>query len=641
MDKKNTTIGLLLIGIAFYLLFNGAKNNNAAMSEQQLASGEKQAQMAPAQNAVMQPKAAAEVKTSAKAIAPNKEEIFVLDNGFIKVDISNLGASIKQVELLKHKKEQSGKENLIMHANDTVRALAVGIDAKGQEPVETFAPFVLTAKGKNAAEYEAVVNGIKIIRKFWLDDNFTKEYSPYTVFTSTKIVNLTGSELKNKQFWLSLGMAFPTEGDIAGRNLEMGAYDGNGVKFVSASSVVGSAGFMGFMASDPKQLYVLERPNTVWATVKNQPFAALFTSDSKKADKVAIKPVQWDINNPDKLLRTAIEGFMAFPIDTLANNGEWELSGSYYIGPKDIYALQAMGKEQDLAMSFGWLGFVSKPLLMFLNVIHALVGKVSVEWAWGWSIIILTILVRLVVWPLMNKQYRSSMRMAMLAEPIKKIKEKFKNDPQKVQKETWALYGEYGINPMAGCLPALIQLPIFLGLYFMLQSVGDFRFAHFLWIKDLSLPDTLPGNPAIMGIPIHLLPIINGLFTIAQMFLTPMTVSEPSQKFMIRGMPIFFLVLFYSFPSGLLLYWTVQSMFGFFQVLYVRCTRESLEEIKSKAKPKKGPSFMEKLQKMAEEGQRIRQEQERTGKKPSIFNNAAAAHERKKNPGGRSTPPKR
>lgn len=609
MDKKNTTIGILLIAVAFYLLLSDAKKaqeyNAVATS---VASQTTQATLSPKT-------ATPEIDATATGShAKVKEEFFDLDNGVIKARVSNLGAAIKDITLATHKKAQDGEDAFVLSEDDYISPLSIALSEKGAEPKDIKSPFTLVKKGKNAVEYEAIINGLKIKRAFWLDANNSKSYSSNSIWTRTSIENVSGNDISNVDLWLGLGSAIPTQGDINNSNLVVGAYDGDDTEFYSYTKVAGSDGVMGFWATPKSNFYVEEFPEIVWATVKNQAFASIFTADGKKGNKLAMRPVVYDIANENKLLRMGIAGYVAYPIDSLKAGETWELGGFYYAGAKDIYALMDMGTSQDLAMDFGFFSFISKPLLMFLNFIHDIVAKMSPEWAWGWSIVILTCVVRLLMFPLTNKQYRSSMRMSLLAAPVKAIREKYKGDPQRAQREVFALYGEYGINPMAGCLPALIQLPIFLGLYFMLQSVGDFRFAHFLWISDLALPDTIASMPTIFGMPLHVLPLLNAAITITQMSLTPMPSAEPSQKIMMKALPVVLLLLFYTFPSGLLLYWTVQSSFGLVQLLYVRMTKESLEEIKAKKKPRKprkGPSFMEKFQALAEQAQKMKEEQER------------------------------
>lgn len=157
-------------------------------------------------------------------------------------------------------------------------------------------------------------------------------------------------------------------------------------------------------------------------------------------------PLSINLKDPNKYMRNAVAGFMGFEVDTLQPGQVWNLGGSYYVGPKELDRLYSLGGGQDAIMDYGWFGFVSRPLSRLMNWIYSWVSVVSPNWGWGWAIIILTVLVRAVLWPLTSVQIKSSQRMSKLQEPIKALREKYKDDPKKVQQETMKLYSEYGIN---------------------------------------------------------------------------------------------------------------------------------------------------------------------------------------------------
>ena len=175
--------------------------------------------------------------------------------------------------------------------------------------------------------------------------------------------------------------------------------------------------------------------------------------------------------------------------------------------------------------------------------------------------------------------------MAKLQEPLKAIKEKYKDDPKRVQQETMKIYSEYGINPLAGCLPVLIQIPIFIGLYYMLQTSCEIRFAHFLWINDLSLPDTIESLPSIFGIPLHILPLLNAGVTFFQMHLTPSPSTDKTQAMMLKLMPVIMLVFFYTY--------TIPRTYAYFRVLSscMLLLREDTSSIYQANAPDRTPTF--------------------------------------------------
>ncbi len=187
----------------------------------------------------------------------------------------------------------------------------------------------------------------------------------------------------------------------------------------------------------------------------------------------------------------------------------------------------------------------------------------SVVPSWGWSIVIMTICIKLLFWPLTAKASRSQKRMASIQGPMAELKEKHKDNPQKMQQETLKLFKEHQVNPVAGCLPMLIQMPIFLGLFYMLRTASELRFESFLWVSDLSLPDT---QFVVGGFPINILPMIMGVTMFLQMSMMPVSpTADPMQQKIFKFLPFIFLIFLYNFSSGLVLYWTVQNILTIIQ----------------------------------------------------------------------------
>jgi YidC/Oxa1 family membrane protein insertase len=161
--------------------------------------------------------------------------------------------------------------------------------------------------------------------------------------------------------------------------------------------------------------------------------------------------------------------------------------------------------------------------------------------------------------------------MTAIQDPLKEIREKYKNNPNKIQAETMKLFKRYRVNPAAGCLPIFIQIPIFFGLYFMLRTSSELRFAHFLWIRDLSIADTVAR---IGAFPVNILPLVMCVTMVLQMHMTPMPSVDGSQKMVFKLMPVIFLFCCYNFPSGLVLYWTMQNILTILQQYVVSRRRD-------------------------------------------------------------------
>jgi YidC/Oxa1 family membrane protein insertase len=213
-------------------------------------------------------------------------------------------------------------------------------------------------------------------------------------------------------------------------------------------------------------------------------------------------------------------------------------------------------------MQFGFFKWLCVLLVPTLNFFHALLPN------YGVAIILLTLLVRIIFWPLTHKSTESMKRMQAIQPRLKEIQAQFKSEPQKLQQETWALYREHKVNPMSSCLPMLIQIPVFIALFTVLRSAVELRFAPFLWIADLSEPENLfPGLLPLVP-ALNILPFFMAGTMLLQSKLTPAMGDPAQQKMMMWMMPAMMLFMFYSMPSALVLYWTVSQVLAIVQLLW-------------------------------------------------------------------------
>lgn len=233
-----------------------------------------------------------------------------------------------------------------------------------------------------------------------------------------------------------------------------------------------------------------------------------------------------------------------------------------YIGPKRLSLLQKLGNGMDAVMQFGFFTWFCKLLVPTLNFFHSLIPN------YGVAIILLTFLVRIIFWPLTHKSTVSMKKMQELQPKLKELQAKFKDNPQKMQQETWALYRDNKVNPMSSCLPMLIQIPVFIALFNVLRSSVELRYAPFLWVVDLSEPENLLAG--VLPLPLNILPILMAATMALQSWLTPSAGDPQQQKMMMIMMPIMMLVMFYTFPSALALYWTVSQVLAILQMLMIR-----------------------------------------------------------------------
>lgn len=234
----------------------------------------------------------------------------------------------------------------------------------------------------------------------------------------------------------------------------------------------------------------------------------------------------------------------------------------FYLGPKDLQAMSGLPESTGNAVHlayWGWLEPLCRPMLYLLNLLKDLTGS------YGLAIILLTVIVKLVLWPLIHKGNKSMRRMQRVQPLVKELKEKYKDNQPEFSRQMMELYRRENVSPFGGCFPMLLQLPVFIALYSTLDSSVELRHVPFLWAQDLSRPDLV--GPTIMGIGLHPFILIStGLMVLQQKLSPPM--ADPMQHKMMMLMPVIMLVFFYSFPSGLALYWTVNNILSILQMKY-------------------------------------------------------------------------
>ncbi|MBU3068665.1 membrane protein insertase YidC [Aestuariicella sp. G3-2] len=240
------------------------------------------------------------------------------------------------------------------------------------------------------------------------------------------------------------------------------------------------------------------------------------------------------------------------PLETVAAGSTGVISASFYAGPKNIDRLEQIAPYLDLTVDYGWLWWIAKPLFHFLNFIHSLLGS------WGWSIVVLTIIIKAAFFQLSATSYRSMAKMRKFAPEMARMKELYGDDRQKMSQEMMKLYKKEKINPLSGCLPILVQMPVFISLYWVLMESVELRHTPFLWwIQDLSVKD-----------PLFILPVIMGVTMFIQQKLNP-TPPDPTQARIMAMMPFVFTFMFLWFPAGLVLYWVVNNTLSIAQQYFI------------------------------------------------------------------------
>lgn len=250
-----------------------------------------------------------------------------------------------------------------------------------------------------------------------------------------------------------------------------------------------------------------------------------------------------------------ITNLASTPYITLAPGETRSFTCKSYFGPRDEGILESVGGRLSEAISFGWFTPIAMPLLKVLNFFYSYIGN------YGIAIILLTVIIKLIFWPLTHKSYASMKAMSKLQPEMTKIKERFKNDRQRQGQEMMELYKKHRVNPMGGCMPMLIQIPVFFALYRVLYQAIELRHAPFMfWITDLSAKD-----------PYYITPVVMGATMFIQQKLTP-TNTDPNMAKMMLLMPIVFTFMFLNFPAGLVIYWLVNNLLTIAQQVYIHRT---------------------------------------------------------------------
>ena len=487
------------------------------------------------------------------------EELLVITNVRARYTFTSRGGGLKSVELLdypetvsprwKKKVAKDGVATLNLRAPVPVLAILGDASLVGD------GNFTLTHTTNGVHAEKSLVNGLRLSKEFQLSSN-------YLVNASVRLENVSDQPFTlPAQEWV-VGTAAAMGPDDGGMNDGAMWFDGKSVQ----DQLVGwfSGGGFACIRSAPRTEYLAGSNNVVWVAAHNQFFALMAMPKEPGAQIVArlvnLPPFPNVEPMPGAPAPQGIQTALVYPTATLAAHQAVERQIVLFVGPKEYRLLARIGEEfqnqADLVMNFGkYLGFFAKALLLAMNWVHDVTRL-----GYGWTIVLITVIIKVLFWPLTAASTRSMKRMQVLAPEMKALKEKYKDDMQKFTQKQWELYRKHKVSPMSGCLPMAIQMPVFIGFFTMIRSAIELRGARFLWIADLSKPDTLCMIPGT-NFPFNLLPLLMGGSMLWQSHLTPPSPGmDPAQAKIMRYMPLMFLVFLYNYSSGLALYWTVNNV---------------------------------------------------------------------------------
>ncbi len=546
----------------------------------------------------------------------------------VEFAITSHGGGIKTAALLKQFAVGSRTEKVVLnqHAPAPIGAICEGPD--------DYITLYHNLKVKDGAIYcEATTPaGLKITKKWSLEQDSKSAGAPWMLKLVVTFTNNGKASAKLGNYSIFTGSATP----LHPREWE----NQGGAFFLDDGSLTNtdSSWFKKGFFRGARPLFQESVEDLEYGGVSNQFFTTLIRPAGKQASNFWAKAKKVRIPGDDEdSPKYSVRAGFTLPERTLEPGEFANFSYDIYIGPKHYSILKKMDTDTDEVMNYGWFAPISVLLNNVLNWLHdSVFSKTANKWAWGLSIIALTILIRIAIWPLHNKSTRTMKRMSKLQPIMKEMREKYKDNPNKLNQETMKLYKEYQINPMGGCLPMFLQIPIFFGYYRMLQYAVELRGQSFLWVEDLSMPDTLhtfelPFSLPLLGdqLPVNILPILMAVTMVLQMKMTPKTGDKMQQRIMMF-MPLMFFFFCYNFASALALYWTTQNIFSIGQTwLTNRLPEPELTKRVKPGKPGK-KTFMERMAERAEQMQQ--QKQQGDGKAPMRDATPTKKSGKKRNP---------
>ncbi len=512
---------------------------------------------APATLGQGEPTSALNVNTIHPPVVLESEKLIRLDTDDSVYTFSSAGG-LKTVGLVQHKaKPCNGNES----GNDAVILLNHGVELP-----------VFALEGVDDGEFSLSTNfglvsmvstnqaGIRITKEFKAGTN-------YLLHSTITLTNPSKEPITLEQRRLMLGTSMPLQS--GGRYPVWGTQWHNGDDMEDIDEGWFANRTLGCFPGTPRPYFMSLAQPVKWLGVHNR-FFAMTTMPMDGAaggqiysTKTTHRPLNDHQDDGEQYIHhTGILASLQFDAKVLQAGESVVQQFTTYAGPKEYRTLEAHGQtyknSMESVMGFdGFFGFFAKVLLRAMNGIHGF------GLGYALCIIVITVIIKILFWPLTRASTVSMKRMAAYQPQMTEIREKYKEDPQKLNKRMMEFMREHKINPMGGCLPILIQIPVFFGFFTMLRSAVELRGAQFLWACDLSQSDTIAH---VASFPINPLPMIMGVTMLLQARMTPVSpTADPTQQKIMKYMPLMFIVILYNFSAGLTLYWTVQNMLSILQ----------------------------------------------------------------------------
>lgn len=478
---------------------------------------------------------------------------YTLSNEEVTLTFSDLGARLTKAELAGYRATNTDDAKpVVLDTGDLMNLKFDGAAA--------YLTYTVTQPDDKTLVFKTMVGaGVALERTVTLEKDYA--VTVRDAFTSTENAAIAPYVFNAGSFGLT-----ETSGDTVGFDtLAVGEkkpeyHEGELAKVLGARSAFLGCG----TSSDPTGLprsgeTALATPQS-WVALKSRFFTSLVMPP-------VAAPCTYGVSRDvtaKTLLINRVNAAFTYPAQQLQAGVTTGVVTRLYVGPKKLSGLKAFGNHAERIMDFGMFAWFCELLVPLLNFFYGIIPN------YGVAIILLTLLVRAIFWPLTHKSTVSMRKMSVIQPQIKALQAQFKDQPQKLQQETLKLYREHKVNPFSSCLPMLIQIPIFIALFTVLRAAVELRFSGFLWIADLSQPENLFAG--ILPVPLNILPILTAVTMGLQTHLSPGAGDPAQKKMMTWMMPMMLLFMFYSMPSALCLYWTVSQVLSIVQMWHIQKT---------------------------------------------------------------------
>jgi YidC/Oxa1 family membrane protein insertase len=480
-----------------------------------------------------------------------KREIVQITTDVLKVDLDTEGGNLVRVEFLKHADVNRPGQNVVLLDNSTERiymaqtgliSSAPGVNFPTHKTLMTARPGPRTMKGNDKTlslvMESAPQNGVQLIK------TYTFKAGDYAIDVKHDIVNTSNQEVAAQLYYQLV-----RDGNKpAGESSFYSTFTGPAI-YTEAKKYQK----VEFADIKKKKFEIESQSSTGYVAMVQHYFASAWVLPDGVLRNISMEAVDIGARMADCCYRATLIA----PLEAIAPGKTKSMSATLFAGPQEEHQLEAIYPGLELVKDYGWLTILAKPLYWLLNKLNNLLNN------WGWSIVALVFLLKAGFYWLNAHAYKSMAKMKAINPKIMDMRERLKDNPQQMQMEMMKIYREEKVNPLGGCLPIAIQIPVFIALYWVLLSTVEMRNAPWvMWVHDLAAPDTSLG--VWFGVPVGILPIVMTLTTVLQTALNPAP-PDPMQAKLMWIMPLAFSVMFFFFPSGLVLYWITNNVLSIAQ----------------------------------------------------------------------------